>query len=467
MEDGAASLVNGIKGRDVKVDEAAAGSPAVNTGVRPGGDLRPPQSPVEEASHPCVPSLSQFLASHRNPRWELLAYNSEQPLAYLKDAQQRSDISQSQHQRHCFLGLLCKEEQLVRFPLASFHLGGSPMATEGMLHGGVIPFSSSSVLLRASSIPQPDGSSDCAQNCVSGTSQLVVPGWNKRNIGVEGPDSRVTPSKMSAIEERLLQLKDRTGDAIFEPTAGTTFDSSQEAYDFYNLYSGSVDLASVAQKESIKDDLAKTMQLLQQMKAEDYNLRVEVDLDDAEGRIRSMLWCTGKNREDYLHFGDVVTFDTTYKTNLYMAMGSDDTAPEPMPVHAGRTMGQAHYNAATTEAALAMAPMLAFQQHRLAEGQIDGEHAKKEAVTAMAPANPNFVAEKRVIYEAVRAQAAATDALLQVIADENNASCASYALPTNYLDGPVGRQQGQRHYFDRGPHVHLQQTGQYPKLISF
>ncbi|XP_040242462.1 uncharacterized protein [Aegilops tauschii subsp. strangulata] len=169
------------------------------------------------------------------------------------------------------------------------------MATEGMLHGGVIPFSSSpgsprssvpfkvqheterntehprvesgsrvlqsldqnilaqptrpsSVLLRASSIPQPDGSSDCAQNCVSGTSQLVVPGWNKRNIGVEGPDSRVTPSKMSAIEERLLQLKDRTGDAIFEPTAGTTFDSSQEAYDFYNLYSGSVDLASVAQK---------------------------------------------------------------------------------------------------------------------------------------------------------------------------------------------------------------------------
>ena len=84
MEDGAASLVNGIKGRDVKVDEAAAGSPTVNTGVRPGGDLRPPQPPVEEASHPCVPSLFQFLASHWNPRWELLAYNSEQPLAYLK-----------------------------------------------------------------------------------------------------------------------------------------------------------------------------------------------------------------------------------------------------------------------------------------------------------------------------------------------------------------------------------------------
>ena len=50
MEDGAGSLVNGIKGKDMKVDEAAAGSPTVNTGVRPGGDLRPPQPPVEEAS---------------------------------------------------------------------------------------------------------------------------------------------------------------------------------------------------------------------------------------------------------------------------------------------------------------------------------------------------------------------------------------------------------------------------------
>ena len=36
MEDGVASLVNGIKGRDAKVDEAAAGSPTVNTGVHPG-----------------------------------------------------------------------------------------------------------------------------------------------------------------------------------------------------------------------------------------------------------------------------------------------------------------------------------------------------------------------------------------------------------------------------------------------
>ena len=30
----------------------------------------------------------------------------------------------------------------------------------------------------------------------------------------------------------------------------------------------------------------------------------------ADGRILNMLWCTGKNQQDYEHFGDVVTFDT-------------------------------------------------------------------------------------------------------------------------------------------------------------
>ena len=66
----------------------------------------------------------------------------------------------------------------------------------------------------------------------------------------------------------------------------------------------------------MKDDLTKTMKLLQGMKMEDMNLKVEIDVD-GDGRVRTMLWVTGKNRQDYFHFGDVVTFDTTYKTNLY------------------------------------------------------------------------------------------------------------------------------------------------------
>jgi hypothetical protein len=141
--------------------------------------------------------------------------------------------------------------------------------------------------------------------------------------------------------------------------------------------------------------------------------------------------------------------DTTMETD------SDDSAPAPAPpVHAGFTMEQAqvHYNAAMAEEQHAPAPMLAFhqaleerrynmfllEQHQLAEGRIDSGNASEEAVVAMAATNPNFVAKRRAIYEAVRAQAAARqeatamEAQLQAITEVNNASCASYAPLTNY-----------------------------------
>ncbi|TVU33295.1 hypothetical protein EJB05_25105, partial [Eragrostis curvula] len=73
--------------------------------------------------------------------------------------------------------------------------------------------------------------------------------------------------------------------------------------------------AKLAQ-ENIKDDIGKTQQLLEEMKTKDplMDMRLKVD---KEGRIKSMLWSTGKNMLDYKNFGDVVTFDTTYRTNLY------------------------------------------------------------------------------------------------------------------------------------------------------
>lgn len=52
------------------------------------------------------------------------------------------------------------------------------------------------------------------------------------------------------------------------------------------------------------------------MGREDTNMKVRFKKDD-EGRILNMLWCTGKNQIDYQHFGDAVTFDTTYRRNLY------------------------------------------------------------------------------------------------------------------------------------------------------
>jgi len=38
---------------------------------------------------------------------------------------------------------------------------------------------------------------------------------------------------------------------------------------------------------------------------------------DEDGRIKTLLWTNGRSRMQCEHFGDVITFDTTYKTNLY------------------------------------------------------------------------------------------------------------------------------------------------------
>jgi hypothetical protein len=66
----------------------------------------------------------------------------------------------------------------------------------------------------------------------------------------------------------------------------------------------------------MRDDIGKTMRILEAMKAKDPGMAVRYQLD-SKGRIKSMLWCSGNNRLDYERFGDAITFDTTYKTNLY------------------------------------------------------------------------------------------------------------------------------------------------------
>lgn len=69
-------------------------------------------------------------------------------------------------------------------------------------------------------------------------------------------------------------------------------------------------------QESIKEDMAKTRKVLDEMKVVDPYLSVKIDRDE-EGSIKAILWSTRKDQEDYMYFGDVVTFDTTYRTNLY------------------------------------------------------------------------------------------------------------------------------------------------------
>ena len=73
--------------------------------------------------------------------------------------------------------------------------------------------------------------------------------------------------------------------------------------------------AKLAQ-ENMRDDIGKTLRLLDKMKETDPGLEVRFQIDSG-GRLKTMLWCTGKNRLDYATFGDAITFDTTYRTNLY------------------------------------------------------------------------------------------------------------------------------------------------------
>ncbi|CAL5009501.1 unnamed protein product [Urochloa decumbens] len=69
-------------------------------------------------------------------------------------------------------------------------------------------------------------------------------------------------------------------------------------------------------QENLVDDMAKTMNLLQEMRKKDPLLEVRWRTN-SDGTLNSIMWCTGKNRWDYSNFGDAITFDTTYRTNLY------------------------------------------------------------------------------------------------------------------------------------------------------
>ncbi|KAM3409721.1 hypothetical protein ACQJBY_002157 [Aegilops geniculata] len=69
-------------------------------------------------------------------------------------------------------------------------------------------------------------------------------------------------------------------------------------------------------REQADDDVRKTMAIFSEMKVQDSEFSYNVQVDD-ESRIRTFMWTNGRSKKQYHHFGDVVTFDTTFKTNLY------------------------------------------------------------------------------------------------------------------------------------------------------
>lgn len=69
-------------------------------------------------------------------------------------------------------------------------------------------------------------------------------------------------------------------------------------------------------RDMMDDDIRKTMEIFKDMHEKDPGFQFSAELDK-RSRIRTLLWCSGRAREQYACFGDVVTFDTTYCTNIY------------------------------------------------------------------------------------------------------------------------------------------------------
>jgi hypothetical protein len=100
-----------------------------------------------------------------------------------------------------------------------------------------------------------------------------------------------------------------------------------KVYSIIGSFFGSVDnlpfmkrsrrnLCGQISREEADDDVRKTIEVFDQIGAKDPDFVFRVQAD-SETRIKNLMWTTGSGRVQYKYFGDVVTFDTTYKTNLY------------------------------------------------------------------------------------------------------------------------------------------------------
>ncbi|KAJ4763552.1 Protein FAR1-RELATED SEQUENCE 5 [Rhynchospora pubera] len=63
-------------------------------------------------------------------------------------------------------------------------------------------------------------------------------------------------------------------------------------------------------------DVETTLMHFQRKKEEDPEFFYAIDVDE-DGCLKHIFWADGRSRRAYLEFGDVVTFDTTYNTNMY------------------------------------------------------------------------------------------------------------------------------------------------------
>lgn len=68
--------------------------------------------------------------------------------------------------------------------------------------------------------------------------------------------------------------------------------------------------------EQADDDVRKTLEVFADILAGDPGFTYRV-MANSDIRVKFLMWTNGSSRMQYQYFGDEITFDTTYRTNLY------------------------------------------------------------------------------------------------------------------------------------------------------
>ncbi|KAM3298246.1 hypothetical protein ACQJBY_039952 [Aegilops geniculata] len=68
--------------------------------------------------------------------------------------------------------------------------------------------------------------------------------------------------------------------------------------------------------DQVDDDVRKTREVLAELCSKDAGFYYRVQ-SDSDSRIQNVLWSTEASRMQYHYFGDAITFDTSYRANLY------------------------------------------------------------------------------------------------------------------------------------------------------
>lgn len=75
-------------------------------------------------------------------------------------------------------------------------------------------------------------------------------------------------------------------------------------------------LAYAIRRDESSDDMQKTLDVLKDLQKRSKNFFYSIQVDEA-CRVKNIFWSHAVSRLNFEHFGDVITFDTTYKTNKY------------------------------------------------------------------------------------------------------------------------------------------------------